>query len=422
MSGERRLRILHVVQGYPPALGGTEEAIAELSRRLVRDHGDRVTVFTSDAVSAEAFARPDLPRLPAGVIFEEGVEIRRFRSFRVAGPALARLQRVAWRLRLPGNEALRTLFQGPILPGLARGIREHDADIVVASSFPLLHMYTALDAARASGKACVFLGALHPDDTWGFERERIYRAIRAADLYIAYTDYERQHVLMHGAEPGRTETIGLGVDLERFAAADGRRVRRELGVEDQIPLIGFIGQLAPHKGIDVLLGALPQVWQEHPEAHCLIAGATTTFQPELDRLCAALPPARRARIHFRADFEESEKPDLFAAIDVLACPSRFESFGLTCLEAWAAGKPVIGCRIPAVEDVVEDGRTGLLIPPGDCKALALALDTLLGSAEIRRAFGAAGMARVVEQHSWPAVTQRFRDAYERAFAIASRPR
>ncbi|MFP6664552.1 MAG: glycosyltransferase family 4 protein [Deltaproteobacteria bacterium] len=414
MSGEQRLRILHIVQAYPPAIGGTEKVIAELSRRLVRDHGDRVSVFTSDALSAEAFARPDLPRLATGSHIDQGVEVRRFRSFRAAGSALAQLQRVAWRLRLPGNETLRTFFQGPILPGLARAIREHDADVVVASSFPLLHMYTALDAARASGKACVLLGALHPDDRWGFDRARIYRAIRAADRYIAYTDYERQHVLANGAVPERTETIGLGVDLERFAAADGGKVRAELGLAERTPLIGFLGQLAPHKGVDLLLQALPQIWQKHPEAHCLIAGATTTFQPEIDRLRARLPSEHQAQLHLRPDFPESAKPDLFAAIDILAYPSRFESFGLAYLEAWAAGKAVVGCRIPAVEDVVEDGRTGLLIPPGDRAALANGLTKLLESPDRRAAFGAAGRARVEESHSWAAVTQRFRLAYQRA--------
>jgi glycosyltransferase involved in cell wall biosynthesis len=414
MSGEQRLRILHIVQGYPPAIGGTEKAIAELSRRLVRDHGDRVSVFTSDALSAEAFVRPDLPRLATGTHLDAGVEVRRFRSFRAAGSVLAQMQRVAWGLRLPGNEALRTFFQGPILPGLARAIREHNADIVVASSFPLLHMYTALDSAKASGKACVLLGALHPDDHWGFDRSRIYRAIRAADRYIAYTDYERQHVIANGAAPERTETIGLGVDLERFAAADGSRIRGELGLKKETPLIGFLGQLAPHKGVDLLLRALPQLWEKHPEVHCLIAGATTSFQPEIDRLSAALPFERQAQLHSRPDFAESAKPDLFAAIDILAYPSRFESFGLAYLEAWAAGKPVIGCSIPAVEDVVEDGRTGLLIPPGDCAALVAGLATLLRSAEMRRTFGAAGRAQVEERHSWAAVTQRFRQAYQRA--------
>jgi glycosyltransferase involved in cell wall biosynthesis len=148
--------------------------------------------------------------------------------------------------------------------------------------------------------------------------------------------------------------------------------------------------------------------------HCLIAGATTSFQPEIDRLSAALPFERQAQLHSRPDFAESAKPDLFAAIDILAYPSRFESFGLAYLEAWAAGKPVIGCRIPAGEDVVEDGRTGLLIPPGDCAALVAGLATLLRSAEMRRTFGAAGRAQVEERHSWAAVTQRFRQAYQRA--------
>lgn len=385
--------------------------MAEISRRLVADYGDQVTVFTADGLSAEAFSRRDLPRLPEGSSSEDGVEVRRFRSFRVAGPVLARMQRVAYRFNLPFNEQLRNWFQGPILPGLARAIRDHPSDIVVASSFPLLHMYVARKAAHQSGKPCVLVGALHPDDTWGFDRDCIHRAIKQADRYIAYTDWERQHVISRGAPAERVLRIGLGVDVDDFAAGDVTRVRAELGIGKDTPLLGFIGQLAPHKGIDTLLSALPQVWEEHPQAHCLLAGAATAFQADIERNLAKFSAEERSRIHLRVDFAEKDKPDFFAALDVLAYPSRFESFGLAYLEAWAAAKPVVGCRIPAIEEIIEDGRTGRLIPAGDSSSLASVLNDLLGSTDLRRELGEAGRRQVSESGGWAATVTRFRESY-----------
>jgi hypothetical protein len=75
---EKRLRILHVVQGYAPAIGGTERVVQRLSEEILRQYGDEVTVFTTDAFSAEAFPRPSLPRMAPGWETRNGVHIRRF--------------------------------------------------------------------------------------------------------------------------------------------------------------------------------------------------------------------------------------------------------------------------------------------------------------------------------------------------------
>lgn len=409
MGRDRPLEILFVVHGYPPARGGTEHAVAELARRLVADHGDSVRVFTGDALAAGGFTEPRAPRLPAGTDEIDGVEVRRFRSVRTFGPVLRQLQRVAWRFRTPFHEQLRTLFQGPILPDLERSIRETRADVVVASAFPLLHMYAALRAAHASGRPCVLLPALHPDDVWGFDRSMIDRALCAADACLVYTEFEHDHVLDRGVSAERVRVLGLGVDAESLACGDRAAMRAQLGVPGDAALIGFLGQLAPHKGADVLLQAMASLWESHPQAHCLLAGATTGFRSDLERVVAAFPADQRERIHWRSDFPESEKADLLAALDILAAPSRFESFGLVLLEAWAAGKPVVAGAIPAVSSLVRDGETGLLVPPADRAALAAALARLLDDPAAAAQMGAAGQREVQEQRSWKAVTARLRD-------------
>ncbi len=112
------------------------------------------------------------------------------------------------------------------------------------------------------------------------------------------------------------------------------------------------------------------------------------------------------------DFREQEKPALFAACDVFSMVSKYESFGITYLEAWAAGKPVIGADIGAVRSVIADGVDGLIVRYGDEAALARAVLRLLENGELGRAFGASGRAKVERGHTWQAVTAKLRAVYE----------
>lgn len=417
VSASRGLRLLHVVQGYAPALGGSERVMQRLSEELVAGWDDRVTIFTTDCRSAEAFPRPDLPGLDQGWESARGVRIRRFRVLRKLGPLLGPLQRAAYRLRLPFNDHVRTWYGGPIIPGLQRAVRAHQADLVAATSFPLRHMYQSLAGAHRGGRPCVLIGGLHPDDLWGYDRPMIHRAIRRADRYVAYTHVEARHVIAHGAPADRVEVIGVGVDPEQFAAANPERLRHALGIGDA-PVVGFVGQLGAHKGIEHLIAAMPIVWRTHPEARLLIAGAHTVYARRIEARIAQLPPAARARVLLRYDFNEDEKAQIVSLLDVLAYPSHFESFGIAFLEAWAAGKPVVGCGCGAVAEVVHDGVDGLLVPYADPRALAAALRTLLDDPARGRELGAAGQRRVAAQNGWRGVAGRFRECYLRAIAGA----
>jgi len=419
-SHDAPLRILHVVQGYAPAVGGSERVMQRLSEELVAGYGDHVTIFTTDCRSAEAFPRPSFPRLARGWETLHGVDIRRFGVLRNLGPLLGPLQSAAFRLGLPFNDHLRTWYAGPIIPGLAREVRRHQADLVAATSFPLRHMYQALRGAHDSGRPCVLIGGIHPDDRWGYERPMIHRAIRRADLYIAYTQLEARHVIERGARADRVEVIGVGVDPDEFAGVDAGPLRRELGIDDA-PVVGFIGQLGVHKGIAHLLAAMQVVWARHATARLLIAGARTVFSEQVEAMVARLPAELRGKVLLRFDFSEHDKPRLMSLVDVLAYPSQYESYGIAFLEAWAAGKPVIGCRCGAVAEVVQENVDGLLVPYADSRALAEAIGALLDDPGRARALGEAGRRRVRAEHSWRAIAARFRDTYARAIARAARP-
>ncbi len=168
------------------------------------------------------------------------------------------------------------------------------------------------------------------------------------------------------------------------------------------------------KGVGALVRAMPRVWRSEPRARVLIAGARTNDLPQLEQQIAALAPEQRARVTLLPDFADDLKGTLFAAIDVLAYPSGFESFGIAFLEAWAAGKPVIGCRRGAQMSVIADGEDGLLVNFDDPPMLAMALQLLLSSPSLREAYGVAAQRKVRERCTWPRIAREFRKVYERA--------
>ena len=417
MSNRLAMRILHVTQGYCPAIGGTELLIQRVSEELVRDFGDEVTVFTTDCYNGEAFFTPNLPRLPAGQTKVNGVCVRRFPVRSRLSRAVRGPQALAYRLRLPFNERLRALAGGPVMPGLREAIRQWPGDLVAASSFPLLHMFDALEGAHASGRPCILHGGLHPHDAWGFERPMIYRAIREADGYIANTRYEADYVIARGALPERVHTVGVGVDLDGYEGITTDEAKWRLGF-DRCPVIGFIGQLARHKGIDTLLKAMPRVWQREPDVNLLVAGGRTLFTDEVERVMSGWPETFRRRLRYYPSFPHERKPWLFSAIDLLAYPSGYESFGIAYLEAWAAGKPVIGVRNGAIPTVINEDVDGLLVDYEEDEVLAGAILELLGDPARARAMGQAGRSKVVARYTWQRIAREFRRIYSQ---VVERP-
>ncbi len=406
------MNVLHVVHGYPPAIGGTEFLFQRISEQLVAQYGDQVTVFTTNAYNTDFFVNPDVVAIPPCENEEaNGVKIRRFPVNNRIASRLVNLQKRAYDNQWPFNDVLRTLYHGPISWPMFVAIRDAQADVLLASAFPLLHMYYAALGKRFNDIPLLLCGALHPVDRWSFDRPIIYKAIAACDMYLAYTTFERDHVIAKGACPAKVQVTAPGVDVEPFESADGTALRRQFGWENA-PLVVFVGQQAAHKGIDTLYHAMRLVWRQLPEARLIVAGARTVYSPRLDLLLESFSPRERDRIQHISNFGEEEKPQIFAACDVFVSPSGAESFGLTFVEAWAAGKPVIGCRSGAIPTVIDEWENGLLVPYQDVPQLAAAILELLTDDRIREQMGRRGKEKTLTQYTWDIAVARFRNVYE----------
>jgi len=404
------LRILQFVQGYEPAIGGTEYLIKSVSERLAQTYGDDVNIITTNGYNCEVFNTFGQKTMAPGDEVIDGVHVKRLPVFNKLAPVLNVAQKILYRLKLPGNSWARDLYSGPILPKVLPVILRARADVVCASSFPLMQMHYAASIKRIKKIPLVLQGGLHPNDLWGFNRKTIYKLIRYADAYIAYTKYEKDFLINKGIEADKIKVIGLGTDPALFAGVDGGPIKEKYDLNGS-PVVTFIGQQGGHKGIDSLISAMVLVWKKIPEARLIIAGAPTNYSPHIKNMINALDELVRGRVILIDNFSEQEKAKILAAADVFASPSGFESFGITYLEAWAAKKPVIGCRSGAVPTVINEYKDGLLVDYGDYGELAGAILELLFDPETRKRLGENGYENLINNYTWDIVTAKFRQVY-----------
>jgi glycosyltransferase involved in cell wall biosynthesis len=146
-----------------------------------------------------------------------------------------------------------------------------------------------------------------------------------------------------------------------------------------------------------------------PKARLLVAGSGAPAG-------GPIPPG----VFYLGRVSFSELPGLLAQSSVFALPTLREPFGIAFLDAMACGLPCIGTRIEAVPEIIREGETGLLVPPGDAVALALAIERLLGDPVLARAMGARGRARVFAGALWVHVAARLERALVRADALRGR--
>jgi glycosyltransferase involved in cell wall biosynthesis len=214
-----------------------------------------------------------------------------------------------------------------------------------------------------------------------------------ADMLAACSRGVREHITAQGIPQDRTRVVYNGIDL---AALERLRplaeVRRDMAISDGRPVVGVAAHLTPKKGQKYLVQAVALLGDRRPDLLCYLLGEGEKLS-ELSQLAADLGIADRIRfMGYRPD-----AVDLMQAMDIVILPSvSKEGLGLCLVEASALGKAVIGSDAPGINEVIDSGRTGLLVPPGRADALAEAIDSLLADAALRERMGQAGRKRVAD--------------------------
>jgi glycosyltransferase involved in cell wall biosynthesis len=273
----------------------------------------------------------------------------------------------------------------------------------VAAKWPL----AAAVAARVPSVATVQLIPAFELDRSTFWQLRLLA--RGVGRYVAVSRAVAAELVERFRWPAqKIAVVYNAVDLARFDAPPPASLRAPLDAGEG-PLLLTLARLEPQKGLDVLLRAAA----ETPGAHFAIAGEGP-LRSELEALAEELGIAERVHLLGR----RSDVPELLAASDAFVLPSLYEGSSLAVLEAMAARRPVVSSAIPGTDELIEDGASGLLVPPGEAAALAAALRRLLDDEGLRGELARRARARVEERFSPAALASSVEAVYEELLSDA----
>ena len=217
-----------------------------------------------------------------------------------------------------------------------------------------------------------------------------------ADRFLAVSDFVADRLRrVNGTPTARTIRVYNGIDLARFTQPEGATLHSALGIPVASRVVLGAGRAMPYKGIEVLIEAA-RLLEAGRDSDLYVAWAGDG--PALARLVAKAQEAGLRRFHFLG--RRNDVPSLLASATVAVVPSVWaEAFGLTVVEAMAAGAPLVASAIGGIPELIRPGETGLLVPPGDAAALAGAIRSLLDDAALRARLSARGREEAARRFS-----------------------
>ena len=221
-----------------------------------------------------------------------------------------------------------------------------------------------------------------------------------ADAVVCLTPRLARRLAEDGVDEARLHVIPSGVDPVLFSTS-----RPDPVADVGHPRVVFVGRMAPQKGAHTLVQAIPML--RHSAAHLLLVGDGPQ-RADLERAAARLGIADRVRVTGFVPHEEV--PAFLAHADVLALPSFYEELGSVLVEAMQVGLPIVASSVGGIPEVLTDGVTGRLVPPGDPRALATAIDEVLADRELARRLGEAARERASGFH-WDTLAGRVLELY-----------
>ncbi len=233
-----------------------------------------------------------------------------------------------------------------------------------------------------------------------------------ATLIVTISRVSLQKMQKHyNVDPSKVRIVPNGVDPEKFKPQENpATLKRQFGLDDK-PVVLFVGNLIPRKGLPFLLEAAKKIVKEQSDVRFVVVGDG----PLKNQLTSDLKNANLSgNFTLFSRLNEDELAAMYGCADVFVLPSVQEGQGIVLLEAQAAGKPVVAFNIGGVNEAVVNGETGLLVGRGNSSELADALLRLLSDDDLREKMGAAGRQFVMQNYTWDICAQRMLSVYHEA--------
>jgi glycosyltransferase involved in cell wall biosynthesis len=311
---------------------------------------------------------------------------------------------------------------------IAQDLRQQNCDVVHVPCFP--QFIAVLRKANPQLKI-----VLHCHEEWlmQFDPAQMQTYIQQADLVLGCSEFLVDR--FRSRFPDEAERFQVMYNGIEWAAFQGLRSRVSAAPTATPKQLLFVGRISPEKGVHVLLDAFAQVVKQYPDVELKIVGddmpllreflQSISEQPqiqELVRFCDAhygstlranLSPGIADRVHWLGSIPNHQVIEILSQTDVLINPSFYESFGISVIEAMAAGVPVVASAVGGMKETMIPGQTGLLVEAGNAEQLAAAILRLLQDEIVCQKMGQAGRQRVSQRYTWEQIVEALLQQYGR---------
>jgi glycosyltransferase involved in cell wall biosynthesis len=381
------MRILLITFRFLPAPGGVEYHVYNLAKKLIQ-YGHDVTIFTSDL-----YKESPITKLPKAYINHkiEGIKVRRFKAIKL----------------LDIKHGL-----GIITPSILFSMLKEKIDIIHAHAYGYFPTYFSAFIRKI--KSTPLIITTHTDKGTYSISKNVFNlligkpSLNIADHIIALTNKEAIYLETLGIKREKISVIPNGIDLESFInLPNGKSFRMKYNIRGKMIL--YVGRIySCQKGLNHLINAIPIILNKEPEAKIVIVGENWGSKANLIKTAKNLGIEKS--IIFTGYIPRNELLKAYAAADIFVLPSLFEPFGIVLLEAMASKKPIVATNVGGIPEVVENGKNGILVKPGNEEELANAILYLLSHEDQAKIMGINGY-NMVKKYSWDLIAKKIEEVY-----------
>ncbi|MDI6827212.1 MAG: glycosyltransferase, partial [Armatimonadota bacterium] len=244
-------------------------------------------------------------------------------------------------------------------------------------------------------------------ETW---KRRLINALlgRCASQVVAVSNAVGDALKNAGVPPKKITCIHNGVDVSRYMKQNGANLRQELCIENDGRVVGMVANFRPAKDYELAIRAADIVIKRIPRTHFIFAGdgVDKTAEPILKLQALLGMNGNVFLLGFREDI-----PNILSTLDLFILASKVEGLPVSVIEAMAAGLPVVASNVGGMAELVDEGVTGFLVPPGDCNKFAERIMDILLNFELAKSMGTAGKLKAIKNFSLEAMTKAYYSLY-----------
>ena len=424
-------RILFLPTRYFPSISGAEFYLQRMAEILSKKYNYEVEIFTSNAIDFKALRNSNGKIIHKNENHYDKVNHLKIHRFPVMYDILIEEQMKfiknidAYNLIDLSDDSLQELIKnGPYLPDLIEKFFSSvntDYKLIHTTFFPYFNLVIGLILGKLFDIPVIITPFFHFSNPRYLEPALI-EVLTKFDLIIACTHIEKRNIAnITGISEEKIVVIPMGVDIEKFEITPKSNDKKFLFKEHYFEkneknykMVLYCGYKNFEKGALSILKSISHILKEIKKVYFVFIGPTTiAYNRELSHLAKKY---RTRIINLTPDnltgYFDRKKIAAFKEADLYLMPSRSDAFGISFLEAWAAGKPVIGANIGATPYVINDGIDGYLVEFNNPKDISEKVIKLLKSKRLRKSFGIAGKEKVRINYTWNLIAERTHDIYQ----------